>query len=70
MSSQWHAGHVVNAGVDEFVIPTFPQKWGNIRKIADAPGAVQGADVQVLGLSIRPIIGRDARSHSRFAAKP
>ena len=35
-------GNVVNAGVNELVIPNYKQTWGNIRKIADAPGAVQG----------------------------
>ena len=35
-------GNVVNAGVNEFIIPNYKQTWGNIRKIADAPGAVQG----------------------------
>ena len=35
-------GNVVNAGVNEFVIPNYKQTWGNIRKIADAPGAVKG----------------------------
>ena len=35
-------GNVVNAGVNEFIIPNYKQTWGNIRKLADAPGAVQG----------------------------
>ena len=35
-------GNVVNAGVNEFIIPNYKQTWGNIRKIADAPGAVKG----------------------------
>ena len=35
-------GNVVNAGVNEFIIPNYKQTWGNIRKIAAAPGAVQG----------------------------
>jgi arsenite oxidase large subunit len=35
-------GNVVNAGVNEFIIPNYKQTWGNIRKIADAPGAVRG----------------------------
>ena len=33
-------GNVVNAGVNELVIPNYKQTWGNIRKIADAPQAV------------------------------
>lgn len=33
-------GNVVNAGVNEFVIPNYKQTWGNIRKIADAPKSV------------------------------
>jgi arsenite oxidase large subunit len=35
-------GNVVNAGVNEFIIPNYKQTWGNIRKIAAAPEAVQG----------------------------
>lgn len=30
-------GNVVNAGVNEFIIPNYKQTWGDIRKIADAP---------------------------------
>ena len=33
-------GNVVNAGVNELVVPNHKQTWGNIRKIADAPAAV------------------------------
>lgn len=33
-------GNVVNAGVNELVIPNYKQTWGDIRKIADAPRAV------------------------------
>ncbi|RKQ73357.1 arsenate reductase (azurin) large subunit [Oceanibaculum indicum] len=33
-------GNVVNAGVNEFVIPNYKQTWGNIRKISDAPKSV------------------------------
>ncbi|XWN32094.1 MAG: arsenate reductase (azurin) large subunit [Devosia sp.] len=33
-------GNVVNAGVNELIIPNYKQTWGNIRKIADAPRAV------------------------------
>lgn len=35
-------GNVVNAGVNEFIIPNYKQTWGNIRKIAAAPEAVKG----------------------------
>lgn len=34
-------GNVVNAGVNELVIPNYKQTWGSIRKIADAPAAVR-----------------------------
>lgn len=34
-------GNVVNAGTNELIIPNYKQTWGNIRKIADAPQAVQ-----------------------------
>lgn len=34
-------GNVVNAGTNELVIPNYKQTWGNIRKLADAPKAVQ-----------------------------
>jgi arsenite oxidase large subunit len=30
-------GNVVNAGVNEFVIPNYKQTWGDIRKLASAP---------------------------------
>ncbi len=30
-------GNVINAGVNELVIPNYKQTWANIRKIADAP---------------------------------
>jgi arsenite oxidase large subunit len=33
-------GNVVNAGVNELVLPNYKQTWGNIRKISDAPGSV------------------------------
>ncbi|MGF1630336.1 MAG: arsenate reductase (azurin) large subunit [Kiloniellaceae bacterium] len=33
-------GNVVNAGVNELVLPNYKQTWGNIRKIADAPTSV------------------------------
>ena len=35
-------GNVVSPGVNEFVIPNYKQTWGNIRKLAAAPGAAQG----------------------------
>ncbi len=34
-------GNVVNAGVNELVIPNYKQTWANIRKLADAPRAVR-----------------------------
>ncbi len=34
-------GNVVSPGVNEFIIPNYKQTWGNIRKIADAPGGVR-----------------------------
>jgi arsenite oxidase large subunit len=33
-------GNVVNAGVNELVIPNYKQTWASIRKLADAPAAV------------------------------
>ena len=33
---------VVNAGVNEFIIPNYKQTWGNVRKMAAVPGTVQG----------------------------
>ena len=33
-------GNVVNAGVNELVLPNYKQTWGNIRKIANAPASV------------------------------
>jgi arsenite oxidase large subunit len=34
-------GNVVSKGVNELIIPNYKQTWGNIRKIADAPGATR-----------------------------
>ncbi len=34
-------GNVVNAGVNELIIPNYKQTWANIRKISDAPDAVK-----------------------------
>ena len=33
-------GNVVNAGVNELILPNYKQTWANIRKLADAPEAV------------------------------
>jgi arsenite oxidase large subunit len=35
-------GDVVDSGVNELIIPNYRQAWGNIRKIATAPEALQG----------------------------
>ena len=35
-------GNVVNAGVNELVIPNYKQTWGEVRKLAAAPEAVKG----------------------------
>ena len=35
-------GNVVSPGVNELIIPNYKQTWGNIRKIASAPGAARG----------------------------
>ena len=34
-------GNVVSPGVNELIIPNYKQTWANIRKLTDAPGAVQ-----------------------------
>jgi len=34
-------GNVVSKGVNELIIPNYKQTWGDIRKLADAPEAVQ-----------------------------
>ncbi|OHV17580.1 arsenite oxidase large subunit [Methylorubrum extorquens] len=34
-------GNTVSAGVNEFVIPNYKQTWGSIRKISDAPQALE-----------------------------
>ena len=34
-------GNVVSRGVNELIIPNYKQTWGNIRKIASAPGAAR-----------------------------
>lgn len=33
-------GNVINAGVNELVLPNYKQTWANIRKISDAPASV------------------------------
>jgi arsenite oxidase large subunit len=33
-------GNVVNAGVNELILPNYKQTWGNIRKISDRPQSV------------------------------
>lgn len=33
-------GNVINAGVNELILPNYKQTWGNIRKISDAPSSV------------------------------
>ena len=43
-------GNVVSPGVNEFIIPNYKQTWGNIRKIADAPGECAAPDLQVAGV--------------------
>jgi arsenite oxidase large subunit len=35
-------GNVVNAGVNELVIPNYKQTWGEVRKLAAAPEATKG----------------------------
>ena len=50
-------GNVVSAGVNEFIIPNYKQTWGNIRKIADAPGgrrSISALSRRVQGLGLRP----------------
>jgi arsenite oxidase large subunit len=32
---------VVSPGVNELIIPNYKQTWGNIRKLTDAPAAVE-----------------------------
>jgi arsenite oxidase large subunit len=34
-------GNVINAGVNELILPNYKQTWANIRKIADAPANVK-----------------------------
>ena len=35
-------GNVINAGVNELILPNYKQTWANIRKISDAPASVRG----------------------------
>ena len=35
-------GNVINAGVNELVLPNSKQTWADIRKLSDAPPSVQG----------------------------
>ncbi len=34
-------GNVINAGVNELILPNYKQTWANIRKISDAPATVR-----------------------------
>ena len=34
-------GNVINAGVNELILPNYKQTWANIRKISDAPASVK-----------------------------
>jgi arsenite oxidase large subunit len=34
-------GNVINAGVNELILPNYKQTWANIRKISDAPASVR-----------------------------
>ena len=34
-------GNVVSPGVNELIIPNYKQTWASIRKLADAPAAVE-----------------------------
>ena len=34
-------GNVVSPGVNELIIPNYKQTWGDIRKLASAPGAAR-----------------------------
>ena len=52
-------GNVINAGVNELILPNYKQTWANIRKISDAPASVRKTVVQVLGL--RGILRQHAR---------
>ena len=52
-------GNVINAGVNELILPNYKQTWANIRKISDAPASVQQVVVQVLGL--RGVLKRTLR---------
>ncbi len=36
-------GNVINAGVNELILPNYKQTWANIRKISDAPASVRDA---------------------------
>ena len=45
-------GNVVNAGVNELVIPNYKQTWGDIRKISDAPEGVRHLSFKSLEYSV------------------
>ena len=34
-------GNVINAGINELILPNYKQTWANIRKISDAPASVK-----------------------------
>ena len=61
-------GNVVNAGINELIIPNYKQTWANIRKIADAPAAVRAPDLQVLGVPGAPESDRTDVPRPRPAA--
>ena len=43
-------GNVVSKATNELIIPNYKQTWGNIRKIADAPGGHPAPDLQEPGI--------------------
>ena len=43
-------GNVINAGVNELVLPNYKQTWANIRKISSAPEGVKHLIIQVIGI--------------------
>lgn len=42
-------GNVINAGMNEFVIPNCEQTWADIRKLADAPASAKGLSFKSQG---------------------
>ena len=45
-------GNVINAGVNELILPNYKQTWANIRKISNAPEPVRGMSFKSMEVTL------------------